>query len=51
MYKKGASRELAEARRPCDDLSDLIGSVFVATEPEKFTGDVLDLAHADAKTH
>jgi hypothetical protein len=32
--KKGASGELAEARRPLDDLAHLIRSDFVATEPE-----------------
>ena len=38
--------ELAEARRPRDDLAHLIRSDFVAAEPEKFTRDVLNLAHA-----
>src|SRR5512135_1924410 len=49
--KKCASSELAEARCPLDDLAHLIGSDCVATEPEKFTRDALDLAHAQAKPH
>src|SRR5664279_1238803 len=43
--------ELAEARRPCDDLAHLIRSDFVAAEPEKFTRDVLNLAHAQTQPH
>src|ERR1700682_1730166 len=46
QYEKGALSALAEARGPCDDLAHLIRSDFVAAEPEKFTGDVLNLAHA-----
>src|SRR6476646_20076 len=49
--KKGALSELAEARCPCNDLAHLVRSDFVAAEPEKFTGDVLNLAHAQAKAH
>src|SRR5260370_1102611 len=49
--KKGALSELTEARRPCDDLAHLIRSDFVAAEPEKFTSDVLNLAHAQTKPH
>ena len=37
--QKGASGDLAEARRPRDDPADSIGSDFVAIEPEKFSGD------------
>jgi hypothetical protein len=48
---KGALSELTEARRPCDDLAHLIRSDFVATEPEKFTRDVLNLSDAQAKPH
>src|SRR3981081_1902627 len=48
---KKALSELAEARRSCDDLAHLIGPDFVAAEPEKFTGDVLNLAHAQTKPH
>src|ERR1700733_3797835 len=49
--KKGALGKLTEARRPCDDLVHLIRSDFVAAEPEKFTGDVLNLADAQTKPH
>src|ERR1700674_3990631 len=49
--KKGALSKLTEARRPCDDLAHLIRSDFVAAEPEKFTSDVLNLAHAQTKPH
>src|SRR5437879_11733337 len=49
--KKGASGELAEARRPRDDLAHLIRSDFVAPEPEKFARGVLNLGHAEAKRH
>src|SRR3984893_6830309 len=49
--KKGALSELAEARRPCDNLAHLIRSNFVAAKPEKFTSDVLNLAHAQTKSH
>jgi hypothetical protein len=43
--------ELAEARRPCDDLAHLIRSDFVAAEGEKFTRDVLNVSHAQAEPH
>src|SRR3954462_5790220 len=43
--------ELAEPRRPRDDLAHFIRSDFVATEPEKFTRNALNLAHAQAKRH
>ena len=49
LRSEGASGELAEARRPCDDLAHLIRSDFVAAEPEKFTRDALNLAHAQTK--
>src|SRR5882757_9214024 len=42
---------MAESRRPCDDLAHLIRPNFVAAELEKFTGDVLNLAHAQTKSH
>src|SRR5271168_1560973 len=48
---KRCLRELAEAGGPCDDLTHLIRSDFVAAEPEKFTGDVLNFAHAQAEPH
>src|SRR5437762_5961656 len=43
--------ELAEPRRPRDDLAHFIRSDFVATEPEKFTRDALNLIHAQTKRH
>src|SRR6266481_6853546 len=43
--------ELAEPRRPRDDLAHLIRSDFVAAEPEKFTRDTLNLVHAQTKRH
>src|SRR5882724_12794963 len=43
--------ELAEPRRPRDDLAHLIRSNFVTAEPEKFTRNALNLAHAQAKRH
>src|SRR6202011_2727820 len=49
--KKGALSELAEARRPCDNLAHLIRSNFVASEGEKFTRDVLNVSHAQAEPH
>jgi hypothetical protein len=49
--KKGASGDLAKSRCPRDDLAHLIRSDFVSAEPEKFTGDVLNLAHAKTETH
>src|SRR3982074_803505 len=48
---KGALSELIEARRPRDDLAHLIRPNFVAAEPEKFTSNVLNLAHAQTKPH
>src|SRR3954452_17624034 len=49
--KRCALCELAEARRPRDDLAHLIRSDFVAAEPEKFTRNGLNLAHAQTKCH
>src|ERR1700738_76909 len=49
--KKRASSELTEAGGPCDDLSHLIISDFVASETEEFARDALNLAHAEAKSH
>jgi hypothetical protein len=49
--QKNTLSELTEARCPCDDLAHLIRSDFVAAEPEKFTRDVLNLAHTQAKSH
>src|SRR5947209_14474236 len=46
-----ASGELAEARRPRDDLAHLIRSDFVSAEPKKFTGDRLNVRHAKAEAH
>src|SRR6185312_11052223 len=43
--------ELAQARRPRNDLAHLIRSDFVATEPEKFTRHALNLVHAQTKRH
>src|ERR1700712_1248941 len=43
--------ELAEARRPRDDLAHFVRSDFVAAEPEKFTRHVLNLIHAEAERH
>src|ERR1700748_539673 len=43
--------ELAEARRPRNDLAHLIRSDFVAAEPEKFTRDVLNFGHAQTECH
>src|SRR3978361_905156 len=43
--------ELAEARRPRDDLAHFVRSDFVAAEPKKFTRDVLNLVHAEAECH
>src|SRR3954451_8208696 len=49
--KKCASSELAEARRPSDDLAHLIRADFVATKSEEFTSDALNLGHAQTKPH
>src|SRR3954453_3107211 len=49
--RMGLLSELAEPRRPRDDLAHLIRSDFVAAEPEKFTRHALNLAHAEAKCH
>src|SRR6478609_6528347 len=49
--KRCALCELAEPRRPRDDLAHFIRSDFVAAEPEKFTRNVLNLAHAQTKRH
>src|ERR1700688_1238762 len=49
--KKVLLSELTEARCPCDDLAHLVRSDFVAAEPEKFTGDVLNFAHAQTQPH
>src|SRR6185312_15803688 len=43
--------ELAQARRPRNDLAHLIRSDLVATEPEKFARHALNLVHAQAKRH
>jgi hypothetical protein len=51
LNMKAALGELAEARRPCDDLAHSIRSDFVAAEREKFTSDVLNFAHAQTKPH
>src|SRR5260370_29107073 len=51
LNMKCALSELAEARRPCDDLAHSIRSDFVAPEREKFTSDVLNFAHAPTKPH
>src|SRR5947207_16007971 len=48
---KAALGELADARRPCDDLAHSIRSDFVAAECEKFTIDVLNFAYAQTKPH
>jgi len=50
-YQEGALGELAEPRCRRDDLAHLIGSVFVLAEPEKLTGDVLNVGDAEAKAH
>src|SRR5260370_17442796 len=49
--KKGSLSARAEARRHCDNLAHLIRSNFVGAKPEKFTSDVLNLAHAQTKPH
>src|SRR4030088_3028861 len=46
-----ALSELTEARRPRDDLAHLLRPDFVSAEPEKFTSNVLNLAHAQTKPH
>jgi hypothetical protein len=51
IRKKSASGELAQPRCPRDDLAHLIRSDFVTAEPEKFTSDALNLAHAKTETH
>src|ERR1700704_37334 len=51
LNMKAALSELTEARCPCDDLAHLIRSDFVAAKPEKFTSDVLNVAHSQAKPH
>lgn len=56
MQKRGIgrrlrSRELAEPRRPRNDFTHLIRSDFVASEPEKFTRDALNLTHAQTQRH
>ena len=43
--------ELAEPRRPRDDLAHFIRSDFVAAEPKKFTRHVLNFVHAQTKRH
>src|SRR5215471_469254 len=48
---KNDSDELAKPGCPGDDLAHLIRSDFVAPKPEKFTGNVLDVADAKTKTH
>src|ERR1700709_14816 len=48
---KGGSGELTEARGPRNDLAHLIRSNFVAAELEKFTGNILNFADAEAKPH
>src|SRR6516225_1198509 len=48
---EGASGELAQPRGPRDDLAHPIRSDFVATEPEKFAGDVLNVTHSRTKPH
>src|SRR5882757_2113004 len=47
----GVLRELAEPRRPRNDLAHFVRSDFVAAEPKKFTRHVLNLAHAQTKRH
>src|SRR5256885_6671771 len=49
--KRRLLSELAKPRRPRDDLAHLIRSNFVTAEPEKFTRNALNLAHAEAKRH
>src|SRR4030088_2569131 len=49
--KKGALSELAEARCPSNHPAHLLGPDFVAADPEKLTGSVLNRAHAQAKPH
>src|SRR3954464_3734 len=49
--ERGASGELAKARRPRDDLAHFVRSDFIAAEPKKFTRDVLNLVHAEAERH
>src|ERR1700730_13197809 len=51
LKRTALSGKLTQARRPRDDLAHLIRSDFVSAEPEKFTRDVLDLAHSKAKSH
>jgi hypothetical protein len=43
------SRELAEPRRPRNDFAHLIRSDFVASEPEKFTRNALNLTHGQTQ--
>src|SRR5882757_5285689 len=47
----GVLGELAEPRRPRNDLAHFVRSDFVAAEPKKFTRHVLNLAHAQTKRH
>jgi hypothetical protein len=49
--KEGASGELAQPRCARDDFAHAIRSDFVSAEPEKFTGDALNFAHAQSETH
>src|SRR5882724_4045583 len=49
--RQGASGELAKSRGPRDDLAHLIRTDFVAAEPEKFTGDILNLGDAETEAH
>src|SRR5579864_4621748 len=44
--KEGASGELAQPGCARNDRAHLIRSDFVPTEPEEFTGNALNLAHA-----
>src|ERR1043166_924593 len=51
VLTRRASSELAEARRPRNDLAHVLRSDFVATEPEEFARDVLYLADAQPEAH
>ena len=51
LTQNEGSSELAEARRPRDDLAHVFRSDFVATKTKKFTRDVLNLADAQSQCH
>src|ERR1700753_3965725 len=49
--RKRCLSELTEARCPRDDFAHPIRSDFVSAEPEKFTGDVMDVVYSQTQPH